>query len=114
MPGRARASRRASAAALAVVLVMILVLVAGCGGDAGDAFVGDWTSAAMGDAVITVTRDDGDFTIRLPNKTYEGQFEDDAVFAPFDDPTIVLETKGEDLIMRFYKEGNALLLKRVE
>ncbi len=83
---------------------MILVLAAACGGDTGDAIVGDWTSEAMGDAVVTVSRDGGDFTIKLPNKTYVGQMEDDAVFAPFDDPTIVLEMKGDDLIMHFFKE----------
>lgn len=99
---------------MAVVFVAILALASGCADDPGDDFVGDWTSAAMGDAVVTVTRDDDQFTIELPNKTYEGQLDDDAVFAPFDDPTIVLEMKGDDLIMRFYKEDNALLLKRVE
>ena len=78
----------------------------------GDEFVGEWTSDVMGDAVDTVTRDGDESTIELPNKTYKGQLEDEAVFAPFDDPTIVLAMKGEDLIMRFYKEGNALLLKR--
>lgn len=114
MPGRTRALRRASAAAIAVVLAMIVVLSAGCGEEAGDAFVGDWTSEAMGDAVVTVTRDGGDFTIRLPNKTYEGQLEDDAVFAPLDDPTIVLEMKGDDLVMHFFKEDNALVMKRAE
>jgi hypothetical protein len=93
---------------------MILLLSAGCGTDARDAFVGDWTSEVMGDAVVTVSRDGGDFTIKLPNKTYVGQMEDDAVFAPFDDPTVVLEMKGDDLVLHFFKEDNALVLKRVE
>jgi len=101
-------------AAVIVVLVGLAPFVAACGDDPGDEFIGDWTSEAMGDAVVTVTRDGDKFTIELPNKTYEGKLEDDAVFAPFDDPTIVLEMKGEDLVMRFYKEDNALLLKRVE
>ncbi len=104
----------AVAVAVTVIVVAILALAAGCGDDPGDEFVGEWTSDVMGDAVVTVTRDGDEFTIELPNKTYKGQLEDEAVFAPFDDPTIVLEMKGEDLIMRFYKEGNALLLKRVE
>lgn len=101
-------------AVIAVVLLGLTPFVAACGGDPGDEFVGDWTSEAMGDAVVTVTRDGDEFTVELPNKSYEGKLEDGAVFAPFDDPTIVLEMKGEDLIMRFYKEDNALLLKRVE
>ena len=112
------APRYAPALPAAVVLVALLCLIAlptgaaGCGGETGDEFVGEWTSAAMGGAVVTVTRDGDEFTIELPNKTYKGQLEDNAVFAPFDDPTIVLEMKGEDLVMRFYKEGNAILLSR--
>jgi hypothetical protein len=113
MPRIARESlRHAPAIVAAVVFLAILVLAAGCGDDPGDEFIGDWTSEAMGDAVVTVTRDGDQFTIELPNKTYQGKLDDDAVFAPFDDPTIVLEMKGEDLVMRFYKEGNALLLSR--
>ncbi len=110
----------AASVPVAVAFVVLLVLVAsvafvaGCGDEAGDEFVGEWTSEAMGGAVVTVTRDGDEFTVELPNKTYQGKMEDDAVFAPFDDPTIVLEMKGEDLVMRFYKEDNALLLKRVE
>jgi hypothetical protein len=105
---------------VAVLSVVLLVLVAsitfaaGCGDETGDEFVGEWTSEAMGGAVVTVTRDGDEFAVELPNKTYQGKMEDEAVFAPFDDPTIVLEMKGEDLILRFYKEDNALLLKRVE
>lgn len=101
-------------AVIAVVLVALTPFVTGCGDAAGDEFVGEWTSAAMGGAVVTVTRDGDEFTIALPNKAYQGKLEDEAVFAPFDDPTVVLEMKGEDLILRFYKEDNALLLKRVE
>ncbi len=112
------APRHRPAALAAAVLVALLSLVAlstlagGCGDDAGDEFVGEWTSDAMGGAVVTVTKDGNEFTIELPNKTYVGELDDNAVFAPSDDPTIVLEMKGEDLIMRFYKEGNALLLSR--
>lgn len=104
----------------AVLSVVLLVLVssvafaAGCGDEPGDEFVGEWTSEAMVGAVVTVTKDGDEFTVALPNKIYRGKMEDDAVFAPFDDPTVVLEMKGEDLVMRFYKEDNALLLKRVE
>jgi hypothetical protein len=112
--GRATTRTVATAIAALLVLTAALTLVIGCGDGAGDEFVGEWTSAAMGGAVVTVTKDGDEFTIALPNKTYEGKMEDDAVFAPFDDPTIVLEMKGEDLVMRFYKEDNALLLKRVE
>ena len=99
---------------IAAILLGLSSFVAACGDEAGAEFVGEWTSDMMGGAVVTVTRDGDQFTIELPNKTYEGQMEDEAVFAPFDDPTIVLEMKGQDLIMRFYKEDNALLLKRVE
>ena len=104
--------RHACAVLFAIIFAAHLFFAAGCGDDAGDAFVGEWTSETMGGAVVTVTKDGDDYTIELPNKTYEGKLEDGAVFAPFDDPTIVLEMQGEDLVMRFYKEGNALLLRR--
>ncbi|MBN2203964.1 MAG: hypothetical protein JW767_02970 [Thermoleophilia bacterium] len=118
MPRIRRESFRHVPAIMTAVIVVLLAgsaqFFAACGDDPGDEFLGEWTSEVMGDAVVTVTREGDEFTIELPNKTYEGQMEDDAVFAPFDDPTIVLEMKGDDLIMRFYQEGNALLLKRVE
>lgn len=113
-PRPARTGVRAAVLVATLLLIAALVLAAGCGGDAGDAFVGEWSSEAMGNAIVTVTREGDEFTIALPNRTYEGKLDDDAVFAPFDDPVIVLETKGDDLIMHFYKEENALLLKRVE
>jgi len=100
--------------AITVVLLGLTLFAATCGDKPGDEFVGEWTSEVMGGAVVTVTKDGDEFTIELPNKTYQGQLEDDAVFAPFDDPTIVLEMKGDDLVMRFYKEGNALLLNPAE
>jgi len=108
------------AAVVTAVLVTLLALAgplalgAGCGDDTGGAFVGEWTSEAMGDAVVTVTKSGDEYTIELPNKTYKGKLEDEAVFAPFDDPTIVLEIRGDDLVMHFYKEENAILLKRVD
>ena len=113
MPRRTRERPRHLPAIVAVVVLLaILTLAAGCGDEPGDEFVGEWTSDAMGGAVVTVTKDGDQFTIALPNKTYEGKLEDGAVFAPFEDPTVVLEMKGDDLILRFYKEGGALLLSR--